>query len=163
MCVKVARTFHALGLNGSDSRLHGHRLGGGADGESERPDRPSLIGRDDNVLLFEPRETTGLNGNGVGTRRRDGLKSEVPAGVGLLRPYDSGGVLVRQGQGGAWHGGTGWVGQNADYSGFRLGEERSGQNGYEGRQQECRKGESLSRAWSPAGALGRRINNLWGG
>src|ERR1019366_1804945 len=104
---------------------------------------------DGNVFLFEPRETTGLSGNGVGARRRDGLKREVPAGVGRLRPYDSRGVLVRQGHGGAWDASTGWVGQHAGYGGRGLGEGRRGQNGQKGRQDE-----SLSRALSHAGALG---------
>src|ERR1035437_8250819 len=107
MCVKVARTFRAIGLNGSDGSLHGHRVGGTADNQSERPDRPSLTSREDNVLLFEPLKTCDLNGNGVGTRRRDALKRECPAGVGFLRRQDKRRVLVRQGQAGAWHASSG--------------------------------------------------------
>jgi hypothetical protein len=60
--VKIGRTFRAGGFNGSDRGAHGHRLVRSSDNEAERPDRPSLTLRDDNVPLFEPRETRGLHG-----------------------------------------------------------------------------------------------------
>jgi len=88
VCVKVGRTFRARGFNGSDRGAHGHRLVRSSDNEAERPDRPSLTLRDDNVPLFEPRETRGLNGNGVGAWRPDGQKLEVSTGVGFQRRGD---------------------------------------------------------------------------
>jgi hypothetical protein len=77
VCVKVGRTFRARGFNGSDRGVHSHRLVRSADNEAERSERPSLTLRDDNVPLFESRETRSLNGNGVGARRPDGRSSGV--------------------------------------------------------------------------------------
>jgi hypothetical protein len=53
-----------------------------------RASRPTFVPlRDDNILLFEPRETGDLNGNGVGTRRRDGQKRDVAGGGGFRGCY----------------------------------------------------------------------------
>ena len=92
--IEIGGAFGALDLNGSGVGLHGNGFAGAADHERKGAGGAPLTFGNDNVLLFQTRETGGLNGDGVSRGRGNSLEGKVAAIAGLEGNYRDCRILV---------------------------------------------------------------------